>query len=628
MHPRTRHTSIPAMITTALQHQQAGRLHEAMATYRRILKTVPDLPEALSFLGLARHQSGKSTEGIRLMRKAVVLQPVNAIFHNNLGFVLAATGDFLEAERHHREAVRLQAGFAEAWYNLGLALQNQNKLDEAVNAYMKAVELRPNYPKVYVNLAGVLQDLGRFKDSQKASEAALQYQPGLIEAFVLQIHALIEMDRFDEAEKRACEALKLHPDNPQLLVSLGKVLSEVGRPDQAIAALQKAASLDSNGVGALTQLGILFQVVGNHKEAGECFLKALDINPGFTAATHGLAQSRKFSAEDRNIIEKLERALATSGRSVKDKINLHFALGKIYDDCGQYDDAFAHYEAGNALKKQTVRFDRNAHKTYIDDVISVFSEEFINSRAGQVGHESDLPVFIVGMPRSGTTLVEQIIGSHPAVKSAGELPYLRMVLHSMLSSLRTSMTFPLGAGLIDKNAFRDIAQEYLDKLPPCDAGQIRITDKLLTNYLLIGLIALLFKNARIIHCRRDPMDTCLSIFFQHFSKPHPYAYDLDDLGFCYRQYDRLMQHWRHILGGRLHEVDYSHLIENQESASRKLIEYCGLEWNDQCLVFHKSERPVKTASQWQVRQPIYKSSLRRWKHYEKYLGTLKNALGL
>lgn len=373
-------------------------------------------------------------------------------------------------------------------------------------------------------------------------------------------------------------------------------------------------------------MGTVAQALGNHPAALTHYGKALALQPAHAQAVLGLSTARRYTAGDSALIEGFERLLQREDSPPRDTAALHFALGKMRDDCGQYDLAFDHYAAANALKRELVRFDREQHARYVDSLIGTFSQEFIRAKAGTLSVDDELPIFIVGMPRSGTTLVEQIIASHPSVKAGGELPGLRRVVRSLATQGADDISYPACVASLNAAAAHQLARGYLGKLPARTNGEIRVTDKMPSNFLHAGLIAILFSKARIIHCRRDPMDVCLSIFFQPFSRAHPYAFDLGDLGHYYRHYERLMSHWRAVLGERLFEVQYADLVDDPQSVSRRLIDRCGLEWNDQCLQFDRNEGAVRTASQWQVRQPIYKTSLQRWKHYERHLSPLVEAL--
>jgi len=616
------------MMQAALQNQQLGRFSEAMAVYRQVLVVRPGLPDALHFLGLALHQSGQSAEGIKLMRQSIMSSPANAIFHNNFGFVLKAAGRLPESEVEHREAVRLQPGFVDAWYNLGVVLQDQGKLQEAAEAYQRAIALRARLPKALANLGGVLKDLGRLNESIQACRAALAIKPDLVEAVAILVTTLLELERYDEAERQLDESLALAPANPRLLCLKAGILADLSRLDEATATYDLVLERDRGQAAAYTGLATIAQNVGDHPRASAYFQQALAARPGYGPAVYGLAHSRKFSQADGELIREIRRGLEMQPISAGDELSLHFALGKIYDDMAKYEQAFAHFQSANAIKHARMTFDRDAHRAYIDALIEVFDTKFFAQRGAAWGHESERPVFVVGMPRSGTTLVEQIVSSHPRVAAGGEMRHMTAVIGSIPSGQSGPVGYPRNLQQLDRGAVLALGQAYLQRLPPGSPEQDRITDKMPANFFHVGLISILFPRARIIHCCRDPMDLCLSIYFQNFDSYHPYAYDLDDIGYYYREYERLMAHWHEVLGARLCRLDYAGLVNMPDAESRRLIEYCGLEWDDRCLRSHENERLVNTASQWQVRQPIYKGSLQRWKNYEAYLSPLKQALGL
>jgi hypothetical protein len=310
------------------------------------------------------------------------------------------------------------------------------------------------------------------------------------------------------------------------------------------------------------------------------------------------------------------------------KIGLNFALGKIFDDHNNYPQAFKYYAAANALKNESFNYSAEADAARFSELIKVFNADFIQQQQ-HLGGGSDLPVFIVGMPRSATTLTEQIISSHPQVQAAGEVVFWGKAPVAMPLRLNTTTPYPQCVAEMLPQQASDIAAMYestLLKIVGTNNQLKHITDKMPHNFVHLGLIALLFPNAKIIHTKRDPIDTCLSIFFQNFNESHTYACSLENLGHHYRQYQRIMQHWHTVLPGRIMDINYADTVADPEYWSRKLIAHIGLEWDDACLSPHKLERSVKTASIWQVRQPIYKSSVERWRNYEEFLAPLKQTL--
>lgn len=307
---------------------------------------------------------------------------------------------------------------------------------------------------------------------------------------------------------------------------------------------------------------------------------------------------------------------------------LHFALGRLLDRRDDIDGAFRHYHAGNRIKAALAPFDAAAHAAYTDRLIEIFDQRFFAERAG-FGSPSERPVFIVGMPRSGSTLVEQILSCHPDVTAAGEHDEMRRIARRLPEAVESTARFPDCVAAITPDIAAGLAAAYLASLerldpPPGDAR--RVADKMLGNFLRLGLIALMFPNARVIHCRRDPLDTALSCYVQSFERGMRFTYDLAHLGIAYRHYERLMAHWRRALPLAMLDVQYEALVADQEGTSRQIVDFCGLDWDPCCLAFHEKERQVRTASFWQVRQPLYASSVGRWRRYEAHLGPLIEAL--
>ncbi|MCP4040650.1 MAG: sulfotransferase, partial [Gammaproteobacteria bacterium] len=327
----------------------------------------------------------------------------------------------------------------------------------------------------------------------------------------------------------------------------------------------------------------------------------------------------------RNDAAVIEKLLEQQGLAEEDLMHLHFALGKIYDDRESYAKAFEHYRLANGLMRKTFSFDLGIYANDIERLIGQYSLDFFRDNA-QLGNSADLPLFILGMPRSGTTLVEQIVSSHPRIHGAGELAFFTNLEQTIAGRITPSTSYPECMADLDEQVAGDIAGEYLMKLRSYSTEARYVTDKMPGNYIQLGLIKLFFPRARIIHCHRNPLDTCLSIYFQHFAKPNSYSYDLRELGKYYSLYEKLMAHWRTLFSGQMLEVEYEELVMNQEKISRRLIDFLGLEWSGRCLSFHENARPVKTASNVQVRQPMYTRSMGRWKNYAEFLGLLMEEL--
>ena len=392
----------------------------------------------------------------------------------------------------------------------------------------------------------------------------------------------------------------------------------------ALREFRKSLELDPGFTPTYLQMAVILREFGRFDEAEEALRKALELDESSIEAYLGLARSKKYNEKD---LARLQEALTVSDLETKQVIQLHFSLGKIFDERNEYEKAFKYFQKGNELHRSSYQYDVNEFEHLVSRLIDTFSEDYLGNRAVSGKVNSELPVFIVGMPRSGTTLTEQILASHPEVFGAGELGDISRISHEWAKKHEDNGDYLDCILHLQAPETEKIAIDYLSRIRALASDALRVTDKMPHNFLHIGLIATLFPRARIIHCKRDPLDTCLSIYTQKFTSLHPYAYDLTELGQYYRQYQRLMAHWESVLPGRNFTIQYEELTESPEATCRRLIEYIGLPWDNRCLHFHETERPVKTASQWQVRQPVYKQSVGRWRHYETWLGPLKKALG-
>lgn len=325
------------------------------------------------------------------------------------------------------------------------------------------------------------------------------------------------------------------------------------------------------------------------------------------------------------MMEELLEKNSTQPIPLEDMIPIHFSLGKVYDKLGEYDKVFAHYAQGNASSPADFNIDRQEKQ--LQHIKESYGADFLRS-APRATHGSQRPVFIVGMPRSGTSLVEQILASHSSIAGGGELKNIKQLVDSIPALIGKGARYPHCVDQLTEAHLNMLADRYLKQLAHISADAVRVTDKMPHNFQHLGLIALLFPEARIIHCVRDPLDTCLSCYFQNFGDRHDYSFNLEHLAIHYRQYQQIMAHWKNVLDIPIMKVVYEEHVAEPERFARSLIQYCGLEWEDQCLRFHESKRVVHTSSYEQVRRPIYSDSVQRWKHYERYLGPLKRGLGM
>jgi tetratricopeptide (TPR) repeat protein len=394
-------------------------------------------------------------------------------------------------------------------------------------------------------------------------------------------------------------------------------------PAGAAESFGRAVAIDANLAGAWNSLGTAMSSLGQFEEAAECFRRYLALRPDSAIGYSNLVNTGKCDGAE--VIERLSSLVDRGGWPVGERIHAGFALGKLLDKADRYDEAFARYAEANALVKGRMesagqRFDPAVLASMIEETVEVFDREFLEHRKSW-GNPSEVPVFVVGMPRSGTTLVEQIAASHSQVHGAGELCDLAEIAKGFggrdLKSAAAAWT---------PASVREAADRHVARLEAKGVGARRVIDKLPGNVYRVAMIAVLFPGARIIQCRRDARDTCLSCYFQHFAAGNLFSYDLANCGHEYRATERLLDHWRGAAGARILDVQYEKLVTETERESRRMIEFLGLEWEAKCLQFHENRSPVMTSSVWQVRQPIYHRSVGRWKHYAKHLGPLIKVL--
>lgn len=515
----------------------------------------------------------------------IQLQPVlqRGITHHN-------KGQFREAEHCYQIVLRENPNHPEALNLLGNLAQEANRVDLSIDMFEKSVAIKPKDPAYRVNLANSLLLADQSDLALKHVRKALSLKPGLPEALSTAARAYRACGKGEDAEKMYKRLLAMDPNNVNAKVGLADTLVEQGQTEQAVA----------------------------------MYRDVLNKAPGTLGAVTGLTRARRFQSEDPEF-QAFEALISSPAVATKDRTAVHFALGKMYDDVQQFDRAFEHYQSAKA--GTAAKFDLRRYRSFVDRSIELFTPLFFLPRR-KFGEPSDRPVFIVGMPRSGTTLTEQILSSHPDVTGAGELPDIEHATVNLAGGAnRFSEAYFDNLRDCTPERVKRTAQRYLRTLKRRSTTSKRVVDKMPHNFEALGVIALMFPNARIVHCRRDPMDTCVSCFTQHFRETHGYTAALASLGHYYREYERLMDHWREHLPIKFLDVYYETVVNDLEGQARRLVEFAELPWDDACVRFHENKRLVRTPSRWQVRQPVYRTSLERWKRYDKHLGPLKEALG-
>jgi tetratricopeptide (TPR) repeat protein len=623
---------ITQRLAAAMKIHEAGRLTEAEALYRGVLAEAPQQAHALHLLGVLVHQQGRHDEAAELLTRALAVHGPHAIFLSNLAAIYLDLNRLDDTIAHARTALQMEPYLSNAHNNLGVALMRQGHYEDAIAAFAEAIRLQPMHIEARCNHSASLHRLGRLQEALAGLREAVRMAPQYPQVQNDLGGVLMALDQSEQAITHLRAAIRLKPAFAEAHSNLGLALRDVGRLDEALECFRTSMRLNPKYAGAHNNLAYTLEFLGKIDEARTELHASLALDPDNARALAGLsalaANGHGELSDDQ--VARIRTLVTRADLSIDDRGRLNFALGRVLDKEGRYDEAFAHYHLGNELRKTYVTnrgatFDRQDHRGWIDRLIATFTPAYFE-RVRSFGMDSELPIFVLGMMRSGTTLTEQILASHPLVHGAGELQYLGLLVMHLPERLQTEDVYPECMTRLEPMGARILAERHLQQLHEHGQGALRVVDKMPANFLHLGLIATLFPRAKIIHCRRDPVDTCLSCYFQNFGQPQPFTLDLADLGFYYREYERLMEHWRRVLPLPIFEMPYEELTADPETYSRRMIDFCGLDWDERCLRFHETERPVRTASVLQVRKPIYRTAVGRWKRYEKHLQPLLDVL--
>ena len=504
------------------------------------------------------HRQGQLEQALYQNQKALKIDPSDPTTLNSMGIILHLQGNSTEAIEQFQKALELEATFAEAENNLANALAAERRYQEALNHIDRALCIKKQYPSAHITKGNILAAQGN------ADLAAEEYQ----------------------------KVIDLDPDNVIAHQSLGSILTGLGKFDQAVHHLEEALHLDPNLVVAYQNLA-------------------------------ALAEKGHYQFSEKQL-DEINRLLRASCQHPAVASRLHFTIGHLLNKEGKYDAAMQSFHQANSLQEQLLKgttrcFLEDVHRTEIDKLIRCFGTGAWDNKIENAGNNQVIPIFVVGMPRSGTTLVEQIIASHPSVASTGGFPYVARLTEVIAEIFGED--FPASISQATKEQLTDLSQYYWSQLGDLDAGATHIVDKVPQNFLYLGLIALLFPRARIVHCCRDALDVGVSCYLGDFGEEN-WTGTLENIGHYYLQYERLMKHWQKVLPLQIHAVDYEALVTNQERISRDLLSFCGLEWSDTCLEFYTASTTVQSLSRVQVRQPVYRTAIGRWKNYQKHLQPL------
>ena len=600
-----------------------GRPKEAFNAFRKALKLRPGHPMLLTNLGTALQLQGEIEEAMGWFNKAIVNDSSFAGAHINLGNALRGLGRFQQAVASYKHAIQINPDFADTYYNLGSVLMELDELDDAVTNFRKAIEIDPRHKDAHNGLGNALIEQGEIDKAIASYRKAIEIDPMHKNAYNGLGNALSVQGEVDMAIASYHKAIEIIPGHNEAYNGLGNALSDYGEIDKAIASYRKAIEINPGHKDAYIGLGNVLSDYGEIDNAFDSYRKAIEINPEQAEVYRSLSKNKNFSQYDDDI-HSMESLYANESISEKQKMHLAFGLGKAYEDLGEYEKSMEFILQATRLKRSSFDYSISEAEELFRNIKATFSLEFLSARKG-MGNPDATPIFILGMLRSGTSLVEQILASHPDVFGAGELKDLA-ILTGRIGTADSSRKFPECIADLDCESLEDMGKEYITRIRKHSEDSKHVTDKMPQNFLYIGLIKAILPNARIINCIRDPMDNCLSIFKNYFNTTHNYSYDMTELGQYYNLYVDLMEYWRSSLPGFIYDLSYESLVTDQENQMRQLLDFCHLAWDDACLDFHKTRRKVGTASNAQVRRPIYKNSVKLWKHYEKQLQPLRAAI--
>ena len=650
--PKTKQPRLPKAVQEAMGLLNRGRWLDAEKGLRSFLQTRPEHAEATHLLGISVHQGGRHLEAIPILERAVSLDTRAAVPYNTLGEVARITGALDKAVGAYRRAIERDRNYAQAHNNLGVALhakgefaaaveafqtalelgyavgetanslgvtyQAMGEIDQAIESFETAMRATPKHALAMHNLSTVYKDSGNLEKARGLAASTCDIAPNEVMAVANLADILFRMGRYQEAREPAAKALGLQPKNPLCLSILEHIERALGNIERSAELLETLADLNPKHPGIHNDLGMSLFALGEIDAASDHFLRAIELAEDFAIPYENYSRTRRLSHNDHAWQTRLRKAISNSKQDTADSAPFYFALGKALDDQGQFDEAFSNFQTANKLVRQTFDYQPNAQDEWVHDVIDVFNAEHISTLGSEPTEPSSM-VFVCGMPRSGTSLTEQILASHPQVTGAGELSHVFRLTEDIATHY--AQPYPLAAAHLTATMCAELRESYLAQLGNRTAGQL-VVDKAPMNFLHLGLIAGVFPDAKIILCSREPRDVGLSIFFQHFAAQNYFAYDLYEIGRFQRQHDRLVEHWQNQFPDRILVTNYEELIADQRLGTERLLAFCDIPWHDACMEFYKTKRAVQTASAWQVRQPIANQSVERWKHYAKHLGPL------
>ena len=611
--------------STALRAMERGDWSHAEKRLRRVAKAFPENAPVHFNLAVVLAQQNRHVAAVKQIQRMLDIDPTAYDGWLMLAENLVATGDVDAANNAAQRALTLQPDRFEAHLMLGQLSAEQLRWTDAVTFFRNGLDKGPLDVNLTISLAQSLTALGQFDEALALLRGALDTQPNQVELWLSAGEMLQHIGRIEEAVDIYRESLIQHPASGPLQLQLANCLSDLQWPDEAKSLYEAVLQQIPGHPDALNNQALLAAAAGQNTQAETAFRALMANHPDYGDPYRNLSVLKRFNSTADQDILAMRAALRRDHLSSPNRAALCFALGKALDDCGEYDEAFDYFTQANDERHKAVRFDIDQVARRFEDIEKYFDRAFFEGRA-RWGEVSRQPIFIIGLPRSGTTLLEQVLAAHPDVAAAGELRKITEFSLWIEAHHSEGNPYPSGVSQLDAKTVKALAGRYLDELAQRVGEAKRVTDKMPMNFFHAGLIHLLFPEAAIIHCNRNPMDTALSIYCQHFPPGMDYAYRLEDIAAYHQRYVALMAHWRGVLGGVLLEVDYEELVSTPRETVGNLLESLGLVWSDACLAHHTRVGRVETLSLWQVRQPLNSRSIGRWRRYEAQLQPLIEAL--
>ena len=608
------------LLGTALNREQ--QYAEAELELHAALDIKPDIPKALRELSTALLAQGRGDDALECLQRVISMDPNKSSAHFDLSTAAAKLGKNDEAQAALEESFRLDPKRRDLFE--AIQLHRDGRPKDAELKLRDILREQPSNATATRMLGNIALDEGRYRMAARLLRNAVKLAPDYYGAWVDLSRALTEFEKPDEAREAISEVIKLDKHLAYPYVLLGNLESKIGDYEEAVTAFETALDRQADHGGALAGLGHALKTIGRQEQAIDRYRRCVQNYPAFGEAWWSLANLKTFRFND-DEVAALETHVDDERLNDEARVNLNFALGKAYEDRGALENAFDHYDRGNKLRRPHESYDPVQTEAAHDRIIGTITIELIKSKQAQAKQQND-PIFIVGLPRSGSTLIEQILASHSDVDGTHELPDLPRVVRTINQWQIQGKGYPDAVAMLDELQVRELGEQYLESTRRYRQQGARFTDKMPNNFSMVGLLALILPNAKIVNARRHPLDSCMGSYKQLFYRGQSFTYDLVELGEYYLEYQRMMDHWHELLPGSVLDVHYENMVADQEKQTRRLIEYCDLPWQEQCLRFYETERAVNTASSEQVRQPIYSKSINSWRRFEDQLEPLIEVL--